>query len=752
MAAHEHDTSVSVPSHDESDIVSISGGPQDIGSEHVTNEAVSNSLGETFTCGKCGEDEPLINLHPSCKHAKVADACAVCIENYRAIVRRWKKEKKLKPWFQAKSEEEKEQWYKEHKKKNQNRNKHQKFDLEMTNKTTVSNENRNRDWWKPWHIMRRDLFCEGISDPGKQLLEFRRRLMSGEWKVRFDTPNNQWLICEWQGRFEDSVNASSTELSVKDTREGVTDQPQMEMFLQDFQDRLSAVEQDQSHRLQASASQAMKDLGAQVALPDSLIPNIGEPSSVRECFDASLMHRFDEMAAEEEGYQALLASELADAQSIDAVEAKKKDPVVLRLEALKMLDKLKPQIQASLDVTTAEAFNVKEFALARVLKVSSGTDLNTLREPWKETLLRLTSLLDTSSEAWEMHYRLVDELKNTVHDTSWNQDIQGIKDSMKQIWIDVRKQGSHYFNLKRAIQDSKNLIQKHNKEVDGSKGGARKRARTSTGSQDVEMVSPQIAALQVVSAGLDAGAGHNVLDNLSATDFTKPVKVSGTDLVQGLLKGKPWPHIENWMESMGNDGQEAHRIGSLNQAVFLQAVQKFTTNSERTGGNAGKLTTHAFLASGKMSSLHTALYGLQAFTTSQDHLTTTPLSFGLCECRCLLDGEQLIIGIVQCFKEGEKQQRGDIASRDGASLLRLASEPPNFFMHVGAEEFVFLPAGFLYTVLTMRDAKGVRWSFSPVNETITETTRRSLAASMDAYASLRATKYKEFYDFLDNSR
>ena len=425
---------------------------------------------------------------------------------------------------------------------------------------------------------------------------------------------------------------------------------------------------------------------------------------------------------------------------------------MLRIEALKILEKLKPQMQASLDVTTAEAFNVKEFALARVLKVSSGTDLNTLREPWKETLLRLTSLLDTSSEAWEMHYRLVDELKNTVHDTSWNQDIQAIKDSMKQISIDVRKQGSHYFNLKRAIQDTKNLIQKHNKEVDGSKGGARKRARTSTGSQDVEMVSPQIAALQVVSAGLDAGAGHNVLDNLSATDFTKPVKVSGTDLVQGLLKGKPWPHIENWMESMGNDGQEAHRIGSLNQAVFLQAVQKFTTNSERTGGNAGKLTTHAFLASGKMSSLHTALYGLQAFTTSQDHLTTTPLSFGLCECRCLLDGEQLIIGIVQCFKEGEKQQRGDIASRDGASLLRLASEPPNFFMHVGAEEFVFLPTGFLYTVLTMRDAKGVRWSFSPVNETITETTRRSLAASMDAYATLRATKYKEFYDFLDNSR
>ena len=104
------------------------------------------------------------------------------------------------------------------------------------------------------------------------------------------------------------------------------------------------------------------------------------------------------------------------------------------------------------------------------------------------------------------------------------------------------------------------------------------------------------------------------------------------------------------------------------------------------------------------------------------------------------------------FPQGRSKQRGDIASRDGASLLRLASEPPIFFMHVGAEDFVFLPTGFLYTVLTMRDAKGVRWSFSPVNETITETTRRSLAASMDAYASLRATKYKEFYDFLDNSR
>ena len=69
MAAQEHDSSGSVQSHDD-DSVSISGGPPDIGSEHVTNEAVSNSLGETFTCGKCGEDEPLSNLHPSCKHCE----------------------------------------------------------------------------------------------------------------------------------------------------------------------------------------------------------------------------------------------------------------------------------------------------------------------------------------------------------------------------------------------------------------------------------------------------------------------------------------------------------------------------------------------------------------------------------------------------------------------------------------------------------------------------------------------------------
>ena len=51
------------------------------------------------------------------------------------------------------------------------------------------------------------------------------------------------------------------------------------------------------------------------------------------------------------------------------------------------------------------------------------------------------------------------------------------------------------------------------------------------------------------------------------------------------------------------------------------------------------------------------------------------------------------------------------------------------------------------------NSRGVEVSeSSPVNETITETTRRSLAASMDAYATLRATKYKEFYDFLDISR
>ena len=54
MAAQEHDSSGSVQSHDD-DSVSISGGPPDIGSEHVTNEAVSNSSRESFSFLGVGE-------------------------------------------------------------------------------------------------------------------------------------------------------------------------------------------------------------------------------------------------------------------------------------------------------------------------------------------------------------------------------------------------------------------------------------------------------------------------------------------------------------------------------------------------------------------------------------------------------------------------------------------------------------------------------------------------------------------------
>eukprot|EP00959_Pyramimonas_sp_CCMP1952_P195627 4090372-Pyramimonas_sp.AAC.1 len=67
----------------------------------------------------------------------------------------------------------------------------------------ASAEDRERTRWKPWSLVRRDLFQEGIQDRKEQVIEFRRRAMSRQYAVEPDPrQKGGFLIAEYQGLFE----------------------------------------------------------------------------------------------------------------------------------------------------------------------------------------------------------------------------------------------------------------------------------------------------------------------------------------------------------------------------------------------------------------------------------------------------------------------------------------------------------------------------------------------------------------------
>ena len=95
-------------------------------------------------------------------------------------------------------------------------NKKHKVSVDDTTQKTIANTEGLEIHWKPSHIMRRDIICEGIIGETEVLNEWRRRLMSKQWHSK--QINGEWCLGEFQGMREivskgefNSSAASSTQ-------------------------------------------------------------------------------------------------------------------------------------------------------------------------------------------------------------------------------------------------------------------------------------------------------------------------------------------------------------------------------------------------------------------------------------------------------------------------------------------------------------------------------------------------------------
>eukprot|EP00959_Pyramimonas_sp_CCMP1952_P021702 457379-Pyramimonas_sp.AAC.1 len=175
---------------------------------------------ETYQCEKCSEDvtyEDLLggSLSKCGKKQMTKPNCAECIANYKAIAKKWQKDMSLKKWWQAKSSNDKVEWYRQKKAENKGRQATRgvkrnlgEVSAVQTHRTVRGSETRARIHWQPWSVF----LAEGLKKGQKaeQLVaEWRLKLMDSSYVKK--VIKGHVCLGIFLGMFEDDVEGNLDE-------------------------------------------------------------------------------------------------------------------------------------------------------------------------------------------------------------------------------------------------------------------------------------------------------------------------------------------------------------------------------------------------------------------------------------------------------------------------------------------------------------------------------------------------------------
>ena len=168
--------------------------------------------------------------------------CVVCMKTYKELTRRWKREKKLKAWYQTMSKEKKVAWYRNHKAATLKMDKNGQKLIKLSKKRTRKFSQRCKALlhWQPWHIYKRNKKLDGVADEAEIRRRWKMDLMDPNVKKR--KKNGRWLIAEDNGEMGEEEDETAMEAVVEDLVEldSKTDpKEQVDEFMQACEEQLS---------------------------------------------------------------------------------------------------------------------------------------------------------------------------------------------------------------------------------------------------------------------------------------------------------------------------------------------------------------------------------------------------------------------------------------------------------------------------------------------------------------------------------
>lgn len=309
-----------------------------------------------FTCSKCGEKCPASALGERQRSNIPKNPVeTVCANNYKGLAKRWRKNPKLRVWWEQLDEASKREWFGKHKRlSEQQPGLKRDFETVLASTTEIAGgtEKRRRVLWKPFGQFLKDEKMRNPQASQSDIEQSWRLLLMGGGDVK--KIDGEWHLKEYLGVYEDEVDSQMDRRTVTqrhfatgidDLQEGVARQGDEMAILRAERSRNRAID-----RVVAAAPE----------FPESYVTQV-ECAPVAESVSVAgigfLVKSYEQAVAARKQWHQACMEEAAEAEPFQVEESKKcsKSASVLKLEVEKDIRKATTKVSMLIDEANLES-------------------------------------------------------------------------------------------------------------------------------------------------------------------------------------------------------------------------------------------------------------------------------------------------------------------------------------------------------------------------------------------------------------
>ncbi|CAK0860095.1 unnamed protein product [Prorocentrum cordatum] len=727
-------------------------GPSTPNSECAMGVVEAEAVGDgQFKCKRCNvlcsNDERQIVQRRS------TEDCISCGKSYKALTNRWRNNGKLKEWWNNKSAQEKTLWYQEHR-----------------NKQEVLQGDASRIHWKPWSIVKRDLFMEGFTPDQDQLAEWRSRILKGIYKVQKDEETKQWLVGEYQGKFQDLTRQQRLSGSVKRDACELTSAEDLQNFMADIKNTMEGA-LGEFTQARSSALAGAAD-GAPTDVPEQWIASHVEAEQWDPVLGLSItdgLMEIEQHNQKADEYKRLCNREDTEAAAIkpmeEAIDAKSMKAVAKRQAAKKLTDAMRQKLVDGLNALaplaqmpppSRSSIFVVVLPSSLLIQVSESVDVRGFmsdrltsdvlkEEPIAGLVARLVVFEKETPNIVTNVDAVLMKIAHMSDDASWNFNLEPIKAALKDASEKTRADGTHWSDFRKAIAECKTAAQK---KVDAAAGSTLKKKKLTDKAKDAKDTNCSAdMANKLVFVGLsveELNGGVNIETTFEAVQGPGKASVMQVpQLMEGVQKANGWNALDSWLKEKVK-AEENICFGAVTQPEIV-ASAKSSLLAVRADS---MLFRTAFLAkSPQLAKLTKAMFGMQAFFAPRKHTQVLPPPFGIGEVRAVFEGKELVVA-QQMVGEPLDAQISKLQSMSSGDLLNLIREAPNFALIIKQGDVAWLPTGFVYMIFHLMPTIGMRWGCFPSWAGEASRSRRVTVATMEAFSKMKGTVLEDWNTML----
>lgn len=269
---------------------------------------------------------------------------------------------------------------------------------------------------------------------------------------------------------------------------------------------------------------------------------------------------------------------------------------------------------------------------------------------------------------------------------------------------------------------------------------AKKKAAIKSAGEQEPLTEPEVqmrSAMAVILAELSAKKHVNVATSLDDVKAMKAVFNVVEELHEAMTSHKMWKPMLKVFSTEVENKDVAYHTSFVPQAALALTLQK-------------KLTTKVLFSKMRTTAvLSKHLFTLMGYEARDHHHTCLPLLHCMSECRIVVNGVEVIIGLKLTTSKSLGDQIRTFESLDGAALTARIQDDDCFAMILRGWNMAVLPSGFVYRIYRPVRTFGIRWSFFPDWDGEKQRAHRAVSESLELFPTLKTTKYNDLQSELE---